>query len=77
MQPDKILDLKGLVCPSTQIKTLEALHRASPDMILKILVDNLESVESIVAAVKNAGHKVEQVKKHESIFAITVRKKDK
>jgi len=69
------LNLKGLVCPYTQVKALEAISKLPPDTVLKILVDNPESADSIEVAVKNAGHKVEQMTQNESIFTITVRKK--
>jgi TusA-related sulfurtransferase len=70
------LNLKGLVCPYTQIKALEAISKLAPSTVLKILVDNPESADSIEVAVKNAGHKVEEVTQNESIFTLTVRKKN-
>jgi TusA-related sulfurtransferase len=44
-------------------------------MVLKILVDNPESVDSIEVVAKSAGHKVDQVIRNEPVFTITVRKK--
>jgi len=73
--PTEILNLKGFVCPYTQVKALETISKLPPGTVLKILVDNPESVDSIEVAVRNAGHKVEQVAQNESIFTITVRKK--
>ncbi len=72
----EILNLKGLVCPYTQVKALEAISKLPLGTVLKILVDNPESADSIEVAVKNAGHKVEQVTQNESIFTITVRKEN-
>ncbi|MGD8544074.1 MAG: sulfurtransferase TusA family protein [Candidatus Bathyarchaeota archaeon] len=73
--PSKVLNLKGFVCPYTQVKALETISKLPPRTVLKILVDNPESADSIEVAVKNAGHKVEQAAQNESIFTITVRKK--
>jgi len=73
--PTEILNLKGFVCPYTQVKALETISKLPPGTVLKILVDNPESVDSIEVAIRNAGHKVEQVAQNESIFTITVRKK--
>lgn len=69
------MNLKGFVCPYTQVKALETISKLPLDTVLKILVDNPESADSIEITVKNAGHKVEQVVQNESIFTITVRKK--
>jgi tRNA 2-thiouridine synthesizing protein A len=73
--PSEVLNLKGFVCPYTQVKALEAISKLPPGTVLKILVDNPESADSIEVAVKNAGHKVEQMTQNESVFTITVRKK--
>jgi TusA-related sulfurtransferase len=70
------LNLKGFVCPYTQVKALETISKLPPGAVLKILVDNPESADSIEVAVKNAGHNVEQVTQNESVFTITVRKKN-
>jgi TusA-related sulfurtransferase len=74
--PSEVLNLKGLVCPYTQIKALETISKLPLGTVLKILVDNPESADSIEVAVKNAGHKVEHVSQNESIFTITVRKEN-
>jgi TusA-related sulfurtransferase len=70
------LNLKGFVCPYTQVKALEVISKLPLGTVLEILVDNPESADSIEVAVKNAGHKVEQVTKNESVFTITVRKEN-
>jgi len=77
MSQSKVLDLKGFVCPFTQIKTLEALHRAPSGTVLNVLVDNLESLESIEIAAENAGYKVEQVMQNGNVFTIKISKTKK
>ncbi|MFQ6086007.1 MAG: sulfurtransferase TusA family protein, partial [Candidatus Bathyarchaeia archaeon] len=68
MSRKEVLDLKGVVCPWTQIKALEALRRVSPGTVMRIIVDNPTSVEGIVSAAKNAGHKIERVMEEEMVY---------
>jgi len=77
MSQSKVLDLKGFVCPYTQIKTLETLYKAPFGTVLNVLVDNPESLEAIVIATENAGYKVEKVTKNGNVFAISINKTKK
>lgn len=74
MTYENVLDLKGKVCPYTNIRALEELRRVRPEGLLKIIVDNSSSLEGIVIGVKNAGHKVVSVTQMDFIFEIIIKK---
>lgn len=74
MMPSKFLDLKGKVCPYTHITTLKALREIEAGGLLKVTVDNEESLEGIVTAVKNAGHQIDSVSLEQLPFTVTIKK---
>lgn len=74
MTDENVVELVGLFCPETILRTMEALHRVSSNELLTILVDDQESLGSIIAKVKDAGHKIEQVTQENAFFKIVIRK---
>lgn len=74
MKPPKFLDLKGKVCPYTHITTLKTLREIEAGGLLKVTVDNEESLEGIVTAVKNAGHQIDAVSLEQLPFTVTIKK---
>lgn len=72
---DRLLDLKGEVCPYTFIKSKLALEEMDPGQILEVIVDNEESAENVPGSLTNEGQKVLAVEKlNPTDWKITVRK---
>lgn len=72
----RTLDLRGEVCPTTNIKTAKELQGLPPRTILRIIVDNMSSLEGVMLTAKNGGHDILEVTPGEgSSFTIIVEKK--
>ncbi|MBI4699184.1 MAG: sulfurtransferase TusA family protein [Nitrospirae bacterium] len=72
---DKRLDIKGVVCPYTLVKSKLAIEDIEVGQILEILLDYPEASESIPKAMGNYGHTVLKVEKiNPTDWVIHVRK---
>jgi TusA-related sulfurtransferase len=60
---DKTLNIKGVVCPYTLVKSKLAVEDIEVGQILEILLDYPEASESIPKAMLNYGHTVLKVEK--------------
>lgn len=58
MRIDDELSLKGEVCPYTFVKSKLALEEMETGQILRVIVDNAESAESVPRSLRNEGHAV-------------------
>ncbi len=72
---DKRLNIKGVVCPYTLVKSKLAMEELNVGQILEILLDYPEAADSIPKAMLNYGHMVLKVEKINSTdWIIQVRK---
>ena len=72
---DKTLNIKGVVCPYTLVKSKLAIESIDVGQVLEILLDYPEASESIPKAMLNYGHAVLKVEKINSTdWIIHVRK---
>ena len=72
---DKRLNIKGVVCPYTLVKSKLAMEELKVGQILEILLDYPEAADSIPKAILNYGHTVLKVEKINSTdWIIQVRK---
>ena len=60
---DKKLDIKGVVCPYTLVKSKLAVEDMKVGEVLEILLDYPEAATSIPKAMLNYGHTVLKVEK--------------
>ncbi|MBI4837844.1 MAG: sulfurtransferase TusA family protein [Nitrospirae bacterium] len=60
---DKTLNIKGVVCPYTLVKSKLAIEGIEVGQVLEILLDYPEASESIPKAMLNYGHAVLKVEK--------------
>lgn len=58
IRPDKILDLKGLVCPFPWVKSKKALAKMKIGEVLKIIVDHAPAARNIPHNFVDEGQKV-------------------
>lgn len=72
---DKKLDIKGVVCPYTLVKSKLAVEDLDVGQVVEILLDYPEASESIPKAMLNYGHSVLKVEKiNDSDWVIQIRK---
>ncbi len=72
---DKNLDIRGVVCPYTLVKSKLAVEDVEVGQVVEILLDYPEAVTSIPKAMENYGNKVLKVEKISSTeWKILIRK---
>lgn len=75
MEPDKRINIKGLVCPYTFVKAKLAIEDMEVGQVLEILLDYEEASRSIPNSMEDHGHKVLKVEKiNDTDWIIQVRK---
>lgn len=75
MNDEKILDLKGLFCPHTNILTISELEKLQAGSRLRVEVDNSDSLKGVIQTVKNKGHVIIDVKQEDQVFTIIIKKR--
>ncbi len=74
----KVLDLRGIKCPTTYAYAKIELERMEPGEVLEIMVYRESVAENLVKTMEKEGNRVLSVKKtkhdNESVWVIRVRK---
>ncbi len=74
---DKVLDIKGEICPYTFVKSKLALEEMEEGEVLKVIVDYPPATENVPRSLEKEGNEIISVKKvGERLWEIVVRKKD-
>ena len=72
---DKNLDIRGVKCPYTLVKSKLAIESIEVGQIMEIILDYPEASDSIPAAMLNYGHSVLKVEKiNDKEWIVQVRK---
>lgn len=75
IKADKKINIKGVVCPYTLVKSKLAIEELSVGQVLEILLDYPEASESIPKAMLNYGHTVLKAEKiNPTDWVIQIRK---
>ncbi|HHN65928.1 MAG TPA: sulfurtransferase TusA family protein [Nitrospirae bacterium] len=75
MKPDKSINIKGLICPYTFVKSKLAIEEMEVGQVLEIILDYPEASRSIPKSMEDHGHKVLKVEKiNDTDWVILVRK---
>ncbi len=73
--PDKKIDIKGLVCPYTFVKSKLAVESMDVGQVLEILLDYPEASRSIPQSMEDHGQKVLKVEKiNDTDWVLLIRK---
>lgn len=72
-QPDAQLDLRGVPCPLSFVRTKLRLEKMPPSALLEVWLDPGEPIEQVPDSLKMAGYDVEQIEDRNSFFALQVR----
>jgi len=72
---DRVIDLKGLKCPMTFVKTKLALEELEAGQILKSIVDDQMASQDVPRSAKLQGYEVLEVKETEpGVWEILIRR---
>lgn len=72
---DKKINIKGLVCPYTFVKSKIAIENMEVGQVLEILLDYEEASRSIPKSMEDHGHKVLKVEKiNDTDWVLVIRK---
>jgi tRNA 2-thiouridine synthesizing protein A len=72
---DKKINIKGLVCPYTFVKSKLAVEDLEIGQVLEILLDSEEAARNIPKSMEDHGHKILRLEKvNETDWVIQVRK---
>ncbi|HEB75908.1 MAG TPA: sulfurtransferase TusA family protein [Nitrospirae bacterium] len=75
IKPDKTINIKGLVCPYTFVKSKLAIEDMEVGEVLEIVLDYPEASRSIPKSMEDHGHKVLKVEKvNDTDWVIVIRK---
>jgi TusA-related sulfurtransferase len=75
IKPDKSINIKGLVCPYTFVKSKLAIETMEIGEVLEILLDYQEATRSIPKSMEDHGHSILKVEKvNDTDWIIVVRK---
>ena len=73
--PDKSINIKGLVCPYTFVKSKLAIESMEVGQILEILLDSEEASRNIPKSMEDHGQKVLKVEKiNETDWILQIKK---
>jgi len=73
---NQTLDLKGVSCPLNYVKAKLKLEEMEVGQVLKILLDDGESVVSIPRSAKEDGHRILRIRQIEDYFEVLVEKRN-
>lgn len=75
IKPDKTINIKGLICPYTFVKSKIAIEGMEVGQVLEILLDYEEASRSIPKSMEDHGHKVLKVDKiNDTDWVLQIRK---
>lgn len=75
IKPDKTINIKGLICPYTFVKSKIAIENMDVGQVLEILLDYEEASRSIPKSMEDHGHKVLKVEKiNDTDWVLQIRK---
>lgn len=74
MNPDEILDLRGVACPYNTERVLLKLAAMEAGAILEITIDDGEPIKNVPVAVEDEGHLILEKKRAGYKWILLVRK---
>ncbi|MFQ5508337.1 MAG: sulfurtransferase TusA family protein [Leptospirillia bacterium] len=72
---DQILDICGVTCPITFVKSKLTLERMQPGQVLKVLIDYPPSAENVPRSLAHEGHEIISITETDGpLWTLLVRK---
>ncbi len=72
---EKVLDVRGQVCPMPVLKTKDTLEKLSSGDILEVIVDYPPSKENVKRFAESQGHEILEIKEEGEIIRLKIRKR--
>lgn len=74
VQVDKVLDVKGLLCPLPVVKLAKAMKEIEVGQVIEMLATDPGAKPDMAAWAKNTGHELVDQEDREDVFVFWVRK---
>lgn len=74
VEPDKTLDVKGLVPPRPTIITCDTLEKMSPGQVLRVITNNMTTKETIPSMCAERGYQLIDIKEEAGKIYFIIRK---
>lgn len=71
---DKILDVKGLLCPAPTVMTSKALKEMKKGKILQVITNDMSTTDSISSLCTREGYNLLETKEIDGLLYFTIRK---
>lgn len=71
---DHALDLRGVACPVNYVRAKLKLEEMEVGQVLKIVLDDGESIVNVPRSAKEDGHRILEIKQIEDYFEVLVEK---
>jgi tRNA 2-thiouridine synthesizing protein A len=71
---DKILDVKGLVCPVPTVMTSQALKEMKKGTSLKVITNDMTTKDSIPSLCTDNGYNIIDIKEEDGLIYFIIRK---
>ena len=71
---DKILDVKGLICPGPTVMTMNTLKDMDRGKILQVITDDNSTRLSIPSLCERAGYNLLELREEEGVLYYLIRK---
>ena len=68
------IDIRGMVCPMTWVKTKMELQKLNSGDCLKVLIDDGPPIENLPRSVKEDGHKIVKLKCLGEYYEVIIKK---
>jgi TusA-related sulfurtransferase len=73
-EPDATLDLRGIPCPLSFVRTKLKLQQMQQGTLLEIWLDAGEPIEQVPDSLEMSGYKIEALEDKEAFFVLRVRR---
>jgi tRNA 2-thiouridine synthesizing protein A len=74
MNPDRVLDAKGLACPMPIVKTRKAIKEIKTGQILEVQTTDKGAKIDLTAWAKSTGHELLESKEENDVFKFWIKK---
>lgn len=71
---DKILDLKGLICPRPMIMTMSMLKSMEKNQVLKVTCNDSTTKHSVPGLCERSGFRLLELKEESGVISFIIRK---
>jgi TusA-related sulfurtransferase len=73
-EPDATLDLRGIPCPLSFVRTKLKLQQMQQGTLLEVWLDAGEPIEQVPDSLEMSGYRIEALEDKEAFFALSVRR---